>query len=381
MSACSKAFPNDRSNKVPRNIIQLPEWIASSFGDIDETMPPGLSESDWKLPQLPTTQLHDPAEHPGHHRLRDVESIFEPLDISADDQPWPGLPVRGEALDRLAWYKSFRHGSSWGIYIREAAALSLSRFIASSRRPAGPDSRRVAWTALYFHEYGHFLFDVAARTMEDIVQADLYEPHRREVTGRPPGWHAEEEALCNALSYRVTPATGYRQNLRTFMRAQPSGYRDFPNYLADPDFDNGIEVVLGQMLRGFAGARASGTRALFDDTDDGRVTPAMVPVYVVHESDDPALFHLITALGAVEQSKAFNKDLRALPRDVRNAWEERVLPALHTDVRTAGHFKKLQGRDNEYSVRIHGTYRAILQREGGDRWTVLSIDHRREAYR
>lgn len=358
---------------------RLPAWITPPMDDYDNSPAPGQRERDWDLGRRPSLQIFDPETHRGPTRPAEIGSLFDPLVRQDRDGPNVGVPVEGESLDRLAWYRTFRHGPAWGIYIRESAVVSIADLLSSERRPAHPDGERIAWTVLYLHEYAHFLFDIAASALEQIVGTDVYEAYRREVRCTVQEWHLEAESVCNAYAYRTGPFTGYRQRLRNFMRHQPVGYRDFGRYLSDADFDTGVETVLGHMLRGLGGRPGLGFRALFEETGH-RISPSLVPVHVVYEPDEAPAFRLITCLSDLETSKTFEKELGALPLAVREAWTKRVRPALQADVRAAGNFKKLQGSRDLYSVRVHGSYRAILRREGGERWTVLTIGHRREVY-
>lgn len=81
----------------------------------------------------------------------------------------------------------------------------------------------------------------------------------------------------------------------------------------------------------------------------------------------------------VEMTAHAKRDLRKLTRDVQEQIEE-ALEGLTTDPPT-GDLRKLKGERDEFRLRV-GVWRVIDRRDRASRRVVvLSVDHRREAYR
>jgi mRNA-degrading endonuclease RelE of RelBE toxin-antitoxin system len=355
------------------------EWLLRNSPELLGTTPwpPGIRETDaWFFEERDTTPIFIPSGDRWPSSLRevaDLADLLEPVSHATEIS----LPVEAEDgnADRIAWYQTFRNPDGWGIYVRESGIAAVSNALADST----PDRshRKAAFHALYLHEYAHFLFDVAAGVLEDVVGGPVYEPHRNEVIARSPGYHETTEALCNAFAYRFS-ATDTRSRLAGFLRKSPVGYRDFSTFRTAQRFSEGIEETIGQILRGVSGRSALGARSLFDDRG-ATVSPSLVPVHLDRDLATGPWLSLITALADIRQSSRFTRELKKLPDDVRREWSENVEPMLHTDVARC-QFKALKALENQYSVRVGRHYRAILQRSEDD-WTVIAIGHRREAYR
>jgi hypothetical protein len=341
-------------------------------------MPPGLSEADWAV-------LHDvdeiPAYIPGEHaapetlgRVADVGDILERTTDRPFEQDSETTANVGR-IDLLAWYGSFRTGDHWGIFVREFGIEAVAQALAGEGQGIEHRHRRIAMHVLYVHEYAHFLFDVAAQSVEDLIGTGVYKSYRREVLGRSPEYHETAEALCNAFAYRHADARGVRARLRAYLRRAPIGYRDFAGYLEADAFSEGVEQVIGEMVRGLGGSPAIGSRGLFDDSAHF-VSPGLVPIWLVREPQVATYFALITALGQIEATSRFRRDLKKLPAHVQTAWQREVEPGLMVDVRK-NKFKRLS--DGRYSARVQGDYRVILERTSSG-WAAVEIGHRREVY-
>ena len=348
---------------------------------------PGRGEADGDpVAGREVRPLFDPDTHDGPEAIRDIGELFAPLDLDLDPSDESVGLRRNDALaasegniDFLAWYRTFRLDGPWGIFIREAGIESIATAIARQHPPECPAILAAA-SKLYLHEYGHFLFDVACSALEDVVGAELYLPHHVQLSHGRPYYHEAAEALCNAFAYRSLAAPGYKRQLKAVLRAAPPGYGDFSRHLSDETFTGGIELVLGEVLRGIGGDPSTGTRGLFDDRLGASVGPWLVPVHLVSETaTDVWVFSLITALAAVGESPTFQKELKKLPAEVQLSWAEEVKPQLMTDVRVAGHFKRLVG--GEYSVRVAQKYRVIIHRESDGGWTAERLGHRNKVYR
>ncbi len=325
-----------------------------------------------------------PGEHVGVDGLDRVGDLFDPLDLAQGD----GAPVRPlddeseeppASIDRLAWYVTERTGRDWGIFIREDGIRRVATALEPTAGRPSAEAHRQAATFLYLHEYGHFLVDVATLALEGVAGADLYLPHRWEILQRAPGWSLLEEALCNAFAYRRLSAPGKKRDLYRYLRSGPPGYDQFHRYRSGAAFGAGLDGLLGEVLRGPAGDPAPGLRGLFGDRRDAPVSPADVPVYLVRDFAASPVLALITALGDVERTKSFSKELERMPAQVRAEVLDRVLPDLERDARTHT-FKRLKGDRDRFSARVRGSYRVILRQKPDGGWVAEGIDHRSRVY-
>ena len=358
-------------------------WIRplGSRINLPELRPPGQSQGDSWLTELPSRLLFDPDKHLGPKSLNELGDLFVPvLDLSELPDLVGELPIEAESIDVLAWYQTFRREGDWGIYIRETGLRKVAVALVEPGSVVSRDAWRAAALLLYLHEYAHFLLDDAALTMEGIVGSPLYALHRTETLATSPGWHPPTEALCNAFAYRTLRAPGFKARVRRFLRRGPIGYRDFGGKVTDSEFDIGVEGVLGTILRGHDGNHVLGGRSLFCDRPNHRVGPWVVPIHLVAEPEGE-LLSLVTAIPSLEESDAFARQLRKQPVAVQVAWKTKIEPALSTDVRSIGSFKRLKGDANEYSMKVLGQYRVIIAARGDGTWNAKRIGHRSKVYR
>jgi mRNA-degrading endonuclease RelE of RelBE toxin-antitoxin system len=73
------------------------------------------------------------------------------------------------------------------------------------------------------------------------------------------------------------------------------------------------------------------------------------------------------------------KELVGVPKDVRDALKERLEEIASNPRARHPSVKRLQGRDNEYSVR-QGSWRAVYTITGQGDVDVIHVRHRREVY-
>ena len=207
------------------------EWLRSQGRhrwSAEWAWPEGWSEGDspFHVLDAPSVPLFLPGEHAELRTLREVDDLIDLLDDPVDPPHLPPDVERTDGnIDKLAWYATFRSKDRWGIFIRDVGIERVAQAVAAPGGSPDRSHRRVGLSLLYLHEYSHFLFDVAAVALEEVVGAPLYEPHRTDVTSSPPYWHPLTEALCNAFAYRTVRATGMKRRLAAFLRSSPAGYR------------------------------------------------------------------------------------------------------------------------------------------------------------
>ncbi len=349
--------------------------------------PPGTSEVNYPfIFGAEKRRIDDPSDD-ADGRGRGGWPDLVPMEPTDSDQAEVRRRILEEGatggIERLAWYQSYRSAADWGIHIREEAVIGVGAvFAAEAARLRAWETRQAALNLLLAHEYFHFLVDVAAETLEDVLGTRLYSPWRFDIGRRTPPYHLVEEALANAFAYRYGKTRGLAIASRRFLRNSPVGYRDFQRYL-DPDrWTAGVRELFWD-IEG-VGTRGSPRpeelpwgREGFIDLHREVVSPWDVPVWLVREPTAPVFLSLITALGSVDRSPRYREQLRKLPERVREQVERAVETACSGV--TPKSFKRLAGHDNLYRVRS-GDYRIIMEQRG-DEFIAVGVGHRSTVYR
>ena len=138
-----------------------------------------------------------------------------------------------EDIDRCAFYRSFRYGSCWGIYIGLDCWFNYSKYLFMNGIPADVAVDE-AFYLLYRHEFFHFEVDKATEVLERVVGTS---------TGnKPDAWiryhrmnnpSLLEEALANAHALEHA-GKNHKKHLKRVrnvfeevLTRQGPGYRDF----------------------------------------------------------------------------------------------------------------------------------------------------------
>lgn len=280
---------------------QLPDSFRNRFPVGGVTLQPGTGDEP-RTDRIASSLMHNPQSEAGPADLDSLEVLLPRLEINREPsviEPPRDLdigPFRTEgasdeetadvrrqisqlSIERLAWYDTFRQ-PTWGITIRSAAIEMVAHVLRSNTAHDWPERTAVAVEMLYRHEYAHFLFDVAASTLEDFEGRPLWLPFHLSPLNRP--WSKREEALCNAFAYNRVKR-GWKTSVAAFMRQQPDGYCDFQNFTKRDAFTAGVEQHLYSMVYGSAqGIGTKNWRPLFQDHEHGIISPAMVPLHILH---------------------------------------------------------------------------------------------------
>lgn len=218
-----------------------------------------------------------------------------------DTMDFYNMVREGDGTDALAWYCSYHSypEGKWGIFILDAGVhyLAMKIFGLQTKLSAGSlmeshgDFKSIdnSFRVLFFHEYFHFLTDVASSVLEIASGSParpLYSDYMRRVYGNKTGSAEEplEEALANAYAFNRFASNrwsvAHRQQLRIFMKNQPNGYGAFAKYI-DSGFNNGLRN-LGASIADSTPRTAGSTplEVLFVASGD-IVSSWDVPVYVV----------------------------------------------------------------------------------------------------
>jgi hypothetical protein len=240
------------------------------------------------------------------------------VDLSQHDPMGAGGRVEEDGTDALAWYSSFHchPKGQWGIFVldggiyyladkvfepmlkhpsdrgilRQTTLINNSQSVSLSSKFS---SLNYSFRLLFFHEYFHFLTDVAASVLEigtKSVPRPLYLDYMKQVYMKSRSKSEPlEEALANAFAFdRVTShrslAMSARQSsgshLWVFMKKQPNGYCAFDSYIR-PFFIDGVRDLGMCIANGKAGVKGCVPLEVLFATSKGWVYTWDVPVYVV----------------------------------------------------------------------------------------------------
>lgn len=281
---------------------QLPDAFRNRFPLSGETVQPGIVDEP-RIDRGASNLVHDPRTQAGPADLDSLGVLIPRLGINRVEPgaivPPDDLGIRPFRTDRvsdqeateikrqisqlgterLAWYDTFRQ-PTWGITIRSTAIEMIAHVLRSETPQDWHERTAVAAELLYRHEYAHFLFDVAASTLEDFEGRPLWLPFHLSPLNRP--WSKREEALCNAFAYSRVKR-GWKSPVAAFMRGQPPGYCDFQTFAKPEAFTAGVEQHLHSMVYGsHEGISVKNWRPLFQDHEHGMLSPTMVPLYILH---------------------------------------------------------------------------------------------------
>ncbi len=358
--------------------------------------------------------------------IHDGDSVEFPTEI--DHSIEQGVTTEG--TDFLAWYHSFHWDppEKWGIYILDKGVYYLAKVIFSNvmqrsrhNRPFNMlDFLKQSFKLLFYHEFFHFITDMAATTMEAVTafQVSYYTNYTSNVYMSPDIESKDEpleEALANAFAYanRYLGRGVYRQ-IGSFMRNQPNGYSAFGNYLGRDRFSLGrreLGDVIAQVYKpldqnhpsldfpksvddhpplqnnaSFEGFLIP-LEILFDYTSrDVKISD--VPIYLVVTIKDPKF-----KIGFIQQtieknefheSDKFKRELKRLDKNVQDEYYN-VKKELENGNYSRGHwFEKIRGFDRTFSIRLNKKYRFSLTPQndtGAGKWICCRIGIHDDIYR
>jgi len=227
------------------------------------------------------------------------------VDVSGvNPRDFDSLVKEGNGTDAFAWYCSYHSypKGKWGIFILDAGIyyLAMRVFGVQATLLAGSPMKSASnfasidpsFRILFFHEYFHFLVDVAASTLEIASKSasrPLYSDYKRRVYRNKTGSAEEplEEALANAYAFsRVINnrwSVTHRRQLISFMKNQPNGYRAFAQYLGS-GFNSGLRNLGASIANSRPRTAGYAPLEVLFVTSGDCVSSWDVPVYVVSSS-------------------------------------------------------------------------------------------------
>jgi hypothetical protein len=255
----------------------------------------------------------------------------------------------------------------------------------------------MAFRVLHWHEYFHFLTDLAAATLELATGRPLYVNYADWANSGTPSWNVLEEGMGNAFALNTLRRFGMNPDIRQFMERQPAGYRDFSRYFTHVEMVEGKRRLIHQLLHPHSDEYAelvihglTGWPVQFVpgdlllDTKQVAANPGEVPLFIIRSlrrSLSEGTWRFIQAVQAVIESKRFVGDFQRLPDDVRRKWGKAKSLMQANVWHRSLKFEKLRGHDTVFSVRIDRSHRATLRPVSDGQWEALRIAKHEALYR
>ena len=327
------------------------------------------------------------------HNQKDV--LLNGTIIRKSDEEFPDW-VRQEhdrveefGMDSLAWYRPWHYEISdygevgdpgWGIYLLDRGIWTLAWFLHRNINPT-PDSPPgeqyntqdliiIAAKILFFHEFFHFLTEVAGSTIEiasDFNIINYIEYHNQvylpALRNNPPG-EPLEEALANAFSLKHSGNLKVSSALKQFMHGQPSGYHDFENFSSVEDFKGGRRRLGGYLVHTAEEPGGSPLEGFFS-RNQMKINWFDAPVYIVSTIPEPE--HQILGYARIQDNQwvehqNFVREWRRYRRGkdqqrMQRSYEEARQNASSADYvpRINAQVKKILGNDSlwEFYIDYH----------------------------
>ena len=158
-----------------------------------------------------------------------------------------------EGIDALAWYQPFHYPDKlgrWGIFLLEDGIWTIAKEIEELRKDGYTiDDLLISGARiLFWHEYFHFLNEIAVSTIEissNFVKKNyqILQDRKFDLSNYSHLTYYElEEALANSFCLKKFQGT-FRSILKNFMNHQPKGYRDYNSVGVKNKFQTGCSVL------------------------------------------------------------------------------------------------------------------------------------------
>jgi len=304
--------------------------------------------------------------------------------------------VQKEGIEALAWYDSFHwnngysYRNSWGIKITISGIFYLAKDIFGPAKLQTKDGIlldcldliQLSYRFLYFHEYFHFITDVASSILELAEKRKYYPDYFHNIYSAAPLYDFDplEEALANAFAYKKLYDANIRKCIKPFMENQRSGYKKFYDYIGKDAFDIGKRELAMQIIQRDPALDYFGyfpMEAIFD-TSLSHLSYNDVPVYLV-DSNSGSEYELgfVDRIANFKMTDKYNKDFSSLPENIQKK-VEKLLVLLKQNTRHPGvNFEKLRGSGNVFTARVNDNYRISMRPS----WDLLRVGTHSEIYK
>ncbi|RKY52169.1 MAG: hypothetical protein DRP89_08090 [Candidatus Neomarinimicrobiota bacterium] len=221
-----------------REIINnLKETVPNAFIDEEPSIP-------WVNEKTRIVNLRE-MEFPDFHEVPifiDPEAEILEADNKLDSE------ISESGVEALAWYVPFHQSKRWGFYFRTRGIFYLSNYFKNKRNLNDVNERvKRALKVLFYHEFFHFLTEIAAAHMEMTYKEPLYNPYLKFCNESASTTLNIEEPLANAYALRRIQKR-YRSRVKAFFDMQPPPYSEFHKFVKDTCFLAG-KRKLGAIVR------------------------------------------------------------------------------------------------------------------------------------
>ncbi len=345
----------------------------------------------------------------------DKDSIFDPVMLGKKGITKLGVGVLFDVdsdTDAYAWYQPFHYfPNDWGIRIRGDGALHIANRLRESLPKSYTNEmvKNFAFQILYWHEFYHFINEVAMTSMEIVrgYEEKFYHNQQnrrnndysqilsgtRNYTNELSSNHNLEEALANSLSLRHNRSI---ENIVSgIFDTQPDGYRNFRHVKFRKKFFDGSSILGVSATKdyrrglGFSSVPISPYDLLYKSTLKD-VTVKDVPLQIVNNVPDIYKFKLfkIPANSEFVRTQRFSKDMKKLSKkypDVKNKFDTEIMPILTSgNMLEINHLqpKPVMGKEGIREMRHKGKgfdCRFFIQRENERSYSLTGIEKKKSA--
>ena len=161
--------------------------------------------------------------------------------------------IERDGIDALAWYQPFHYPDKfgrWGIFLLEDGIWTIANEIEELRNDGYTiDDLLISGSRiLFWHEYFHFLNEIAVSTIE--ISSNFAQTNYQILQDRKfalsnyshLNYYELEEALANSFCLKKSDRI-FRIILKNFMNHQPAGYRDYNCVKMKKQFQIGCSVL------------------------------------------------------------------------------------------------------------------------------------------
>ena len=289
----------------------------------------------------------------------------------------------GRGVDALAWYVSFHTSpGTWGIFIPTSSLIYLEQRVFTMSHLPRAARLQAGFDLLLEHELFHFATDYVCAQWEILMQTRCWSFHAKQRLAKSGTYASRlEEALANAYMLRtLEPQWGKRlsKSVRRFVGRQPPGYRDAPDYVAEDDFNMGLDdlakmyVGLPAINRDLDVYSPFGLHLMFP------VRPAVpsgqCPIHIIHDLGRFQIPEIAVRSypppREILETDKFKKMLVSVPHHILNKWNHKK--EMSRQVGFPRH-PEFQNFKDYFSLRVGLNFRAHLRHVSG-------ADHDWEAF-
>lgn len=248
-----------------------------------------------------------------------IDTLFQELQTKYDDTKKPTLPtgigygIENDGIDAYAWYHPFHYQKGdpgWGIYLHEQGLWKMAsnlEFLRESGHTTN-DLVIIAGCILFWHEYFHFLNEIAASTIEiskkkytTYFRLQEIQRKRSPIKTMSVGndldclnYYELEEALANSFCLKKSTRIqkGIASKLKSLMDTMPRGYQHYGEFSQRSKFEAGCSFLAGEMANDNRIRNPTDQLSPYQSlyhTDLKHVKIQDVPIYLIHDISNPNL--------------------------------------------------------------------------------------------